>query len=769
MDTTNGIVNVSGKCFDYVTVFSDGMLNVKHGESILQHSLVRFHVQLLLMFLVANSFHFLLKRFHFLRFTSDILAGIVLGPTVMGNYFGSDYNFLFPRASNQVMASLSKIGYSFFVFFAGVHMDTTLIWKTGSRKAFAIGLLIYVTVFIMELNIEFHFPKDNSLIESTRNGMITQGLLYFGAMIHTEFVGVSYLLMELKIINSQLGRLALASSMHNTVLNLAIGILKGLKNVVLGISIRAGIQACITALAYFMFIGIILKKMVFTFIRRTPEGQPLKEIYATITMAFVLLLSSTGDTVGLNYLFGPLIFGFIVPARSPLAEVLTERFTTAVRGFLLPLMTMFCASKIDLRQFISEFSSLAIFKISLIGFGIKVAVIFIGVLCCKIPLRHAVALTVILNAKGVFEVGNFISYYSLKPLLVKNLYHPAEHYVSYKSKNIEHASDDAELQMLVCAHREEDAMAAITLLEYSSPTKHTPLSIYGLCLEELISSFVPLVIDHQLGQKISSSMGSRSQPIIDIFNYFKTQHKLVHMHVFTAISPFKQMHEDICWLSFDKDCSLIIIPFHKKWNSKGKVVSDNSDMRKLNISILENAPCSVGILIDRKRTQGLPSTFASSTTHRVAALFVGGSDDREALAYALRMARGPRVDLTIIHFVSLTDDVNDWEDMLNKDILRRVKAEMSGNKNIHYIEETVRDGSDTSSIVQSMAGDHDLIMVGRQRETVPKALSGLSEEWIDFPELGPLGDLLASEYISNLASVLVVQQQKKKENFNILD
>ncbi|KAJ6982710.1 hypothetical protein NC653_025731, partial [Populus alba x Populus x berolinensis] len=773
MDTPEDIVNVSGKCYENVKVFSEGLWSVKPGESILQHSLVRFHFELLAMFFLAGSFHFFLKRFHFSRFTSDVLAGIAVGPTVMGYYFGRTSDDLFHTSiPNQVLSSLSKIGYILFVFFAGVQMDTTLIWKTG-RKAFSLGSFVFATSFIMASCVAIYFPKDNGLTIGIKGGMIFTGNMYFESMIQTEFVGVCYILMQLQIINSQLGRLALASSMHYKLMSLVYNITNGFGRGLRTTSIRVGVQMVILSLAYILFIVIVLRQMIFTFIRITPQGQPLKEIYATITMACVFLLASSGDCVGLNYVFGPLILGLIVPARSPLAEILVQKFNTAASGFLLPLMTMFCASKIDLHQFISEFHTLVAFKISLIGFAIKLAVTFLGVYFYKLPLRHAAALTVILNAKGHYEVGTFISFNPLKeiqstsgilllfllqafqPLLVKTLYHPAEHYVSYKQKTIEHVSNDAELQILVCAHREEDAVAAVTLLEYSNPTKQNPLSIYGLCLEELVSSFIPVLINHQLGQKISYSEGSRSQPIIDIFKYFKTQHnKFVQMHVFTAISPFKQMHEDICWLSFDKDCSLVIIPFHKKWNSKGKMVSSNTDLRNLNINVLKNAPCSVGTLIDRKRAQGLSSIFSTSATYRVAALFVGGSDDREAISYALRMARSPRVHLTIMHLVAHNDDVHNWENMVNDDFLRKVKAEMSGHTNIDYIEETVRDGSDTSEVLQSIVEDRDLIMVGRQHENEPQALAGLSAEWIDFPELGPMGDLLASEYISNPVSVL---------------
>ncbi|KAL3584198.1 hypothetical protein D5086_015259 [Populus alba] len=313
------------------------------------------------------------------------------------------------------------------------------------------------------------------------------------------------------------------------------------------------------------------------------------------------------------------------------------------------------------------------------------------------------------------------------------LYHPAEHYLSYKKMSVEHASGDAEFKILTCAYRQEDAVAAIKLLEYSNPTQESPLSVHGLCLEELVSSFTPLLINHQLGQKNSSSKGSRSQPIVDIFRYLKSEHKKsVQVQVFTAISPLKQMHEDICWLSFNKSCSLIVLPFHKKWNSKGKMVSNNNDLRNLNIKVLELAPCSVGILIDRTRTHGLSSIFNTSATYRVATIFVGGPDDREALAYALRMARSPEVHLTVVRFIGHDDHAHQrWQFMIDEDLMRRLRSEMSGGRSSH--------GTDS------------------------EALSGLSE-WTDLPELGPIGDLLASEDTTCPVSVLVVQQQIRKES-----
>ncbi|KAJ6900078.1 cation/H(+) antiporter 4-like [Populus alba x Populus x berolinensis] len=592
---------------------------------------------------------------------------------------------------------------------------------------------------------------------------------------------VSTILMQLKIINSQLGHLALASSLLFKLATFAVGTLFGFINAFVNISSQVGARIVIYSLALIVFTVVVSRKTMLFFIRSTPVGKPMKEIYTTMTVGVLFLLSAIGDEVGLHYMYGPLILGLAVPARSPLAEVLVAKFDTLVSGFFLPLMAVFCSSKLNLFQLIHEFKDAVHLQISLIGYVMKLLVTFIGAYFCKIPLRHAIALTIILNAKGITEIAQFLSFgditeldaasgiflvfllQAFQPLLIKKLYNPADQYIGYQNKSIEKASDDAELQILACAHRQEDAVAAIKLLQYSNPTKQSPLSVYVLCLEELVSSSTPLLINHQLGQKMSSYKVSRSQPIIDIFKYFESQYKkFVRVNMFTAVSPLKQMHEDICWLSFDKACSLIILPFHKKWNSKGKMVSSNTDTRNLNITVLERAPCSVGILIDRSRTQGLFSIFLAST-YRVAALFFGGPDDREAVAYALRMAGRFGLQLTVMRFITPTTEqvYHDWDYMLNSEFLRNLKLGVSESSSINYKEETVRDGADTSSIIKSMVGGYDLIMAGRRHQTEPQALSGLSE-WMDLQELGPIGDLLASEDITSAISVLVVQQQIMK-------
>ncbi|KAF2319221.1 hypothetical protein GH714_014050 [Hevea brasiliensis] len=679
---------------------------------------------------------FFLKHLYFPRLTSDVLAGMILGPTFLERYFPNASKLLYPPVPNQVFASLLKIGLVLFTFLAAVRSDTSWITKIGKR-GFILGVLLVGFPNLMTLDLKVIYDPKVSLTPPQISARDNNALLYLSSFTKSQFVDVSAILMQLRITNSRLGHLALASTLLGDIARFVGSNLWYLSTRIFApVSPRIGFQSAILLIFFFMLI-VFLRTLTLWFIRVTPEGEPIKDIYVHFIVVVVLYLASLGDNMGLEYLWGPFLFGLLIPARSPLATTLTSKLDTVVYGLLVPLLSGFCASKFNLWVLLDHFEDALNFQMALIGYIIKLVATYLMVLFINIPFREAAALTLILNVKGTKEMGTFLSYTTL-----------------------EYIQCNAGLEILVCAHKQEDAMAAIKLLELSNPTKHSPLFIFVLCLQELVGSYTPLLINHQLGQKSSDSEASRSQPIIDVFKYFQSEHKRSALvNIFTAVSPLRQLHEDICRLAFDNNCSLILLPFHKKWNENGTLVANSNDLRKLNNDVLERAPCSVGILIDHRKTRGLSPIFDSSTVHHVAVLFIGGSDDREALAYALRMAKSPEVQLTVMCFVTPQEFVHDsWEIMLDSESLTSLKEEMSENSNISYVEETVRDGSDTAAIVSSIQGNFDLIMVGRRHTHQPEAISGLSQ-WAELPELGPVGDILASPDISSTCSVLVMQQQ----------
>jgi hypothetical protein len=138
--------------------------------------------------------------------------------------------------------------------------------------------------------------------------------------------------------------------------------------------------------------------------------------------------------------------------------------------------------------------------------------------------------------------------------------------------------------------------------------------------------------------------------LVSLLNFEQDYGNAVNVHPFTAICPSSCMYEQICILALDKFASLIILPFHRQWTIDGAVKSEDETVRNLNISVLQGSPCSVGVLINRGplRQQNHQQT-ASEAQYRVALIFLGGADDREASALTQRMTSDPSISLSVFY------------------------------------------------------------------------------------------------------------------------
>ncbi|KAI7989700.1 Cation/H(+) antiporter 15 [Camellia lanceoleosa] len=112
------------------------------------------------------------------------------------------------------------------------------------------------------------------------------------------------------------------------------------------------------------------------------------------------------------------------------------------------------------------------------------------------------------------------------------------------------------------------------------------------------------------------------------------------------------MCEDICNLAEDKHVAFIIIPFHKQQTMDEGMQVANAAFRSINQNVLANAPCLVGILVDRGLTGSTRLGASNQVSHQVDVLFFGGADDRVALSYAWRMSEHHRISLTVMQFIA---------------------------------------------------------------------------------------------------------------------
>ena len=341
---------------------------------------------------------------------------------------------------------------------------------------------------------------------------------------------------------------------------------------------------------------------------------------------------------------------------------------------------------------------------------------------------------------------------------VKFLYDPSRKYAGYQKRNILSLKPNSELKIVSCILKPSHIMPIKNVFDICSPTSSNPLVVHIIHLMELVGRSSPVFISHRLQERIGSGRYAFSEDVIVTFDLFEHDNVgTAKVNTYTAISPLGFMHDDICYLALDKLASIIILPFHLRWSEDGSVESADENTRSLNTKVLERAPCSVAILVNR----GYSSPFNhNDNTKQIAMIFLGGSDDREALCLAKRTIKEDTYHLVVYHLVSTikNDEFTSWDVMLDDELLKGVKGVYGSVDNVIYEKVEVENTSDTTTFISDIASQHDFIIVGR-RNGIKSPQTKSLETWTEYPELGVLGDLLSSPDTNTKASILVVQQQ----------
>ncbi|PON96881.1 DNA-directed DNA polymerase [Trema orientale] len=753
-------------------------------KGLLKNSLPELELQMIIIFCISQTFNFVLKRFGLPKLSSDIITGLVLSYALVDGKGYPINERLFTPAGEQVIGTISVFGFALFLFLTGVKMNVGMIPKTGT-KATTIGVAALTVPFLCglitrELIGGSVTPQEKDKLSFV---FVTQTLVPFPV--------IASLITELNILTSELGRLGLSAALVSDLISFSLTVSFLTVRIYMESASKALVDITAT-IAYVAIVVFVVRPLTFSIIKNTPEGRPVKDVYVYSIIVLAIASSLFSDAVDQQVYMGPYILGLAIPDGPPLGSAIASKLDCFVTGVFVPLYVTTSVLRVDLRKF--KFDALMISNIILVMVITvsKFVACFISCTFYEMPRLDSWALAFIMTSKGVVELGLYTLFKDLNslaestfnflvitilavsaivPILVKFLYDPSRKYAGYQKRNVMHLKPNAELRVLVCIHRPDDIPAMINLLTASCPTREAPINVCVLHLIELIGRSSPIFISHQIQRKTLSDV-SYSQNVILAFNLFENNHwQSIAVNTFTAVSPPKSMHEDICTLALDKLTSLIIFPFHRKWSLDGDVEFDDNMLRSLNSSVLEIAPCSVGILVNRGYTGRAGVLLSSLDAYRfsVCMIFLGGRDDREALTYAKRMSNETSITLTVIHLVAPeedeVDDERKWDIILDSEVLKDVKHNsLSGNQHKRYVQELTNDGSEMATIVRGLVDEYDLIIAGRSHGIGSRQISGLDLGWTEFPELGVIGDLLASTDIYGRASVLVIRQQKTDDD-----
>ncbi|XP_031271795.1 cation/H(+) antiporter 24-like [Pistacia vera] len=759
-------------------------VGIFYGESPLQYSFTLIMLEVIFVVFTTWILRFLLKPLKQPRIISEIIGGVIIGPSVLGR----NKNFsekIFPEDAQYVLRNIAIMGFMYFLFLAGVRMDLTLIKRSGKREVY-ISLFGFIVPTMTMTIVAFLTRKwmDPDLAKTSSIIAISS------AIAVTSFPVLYPVLKDLNLLCSEVGRIAMSLSVVSAVI--------GLNGIVAFEAVKQGEGEGLDAL-WFLLSLIILLTFIFTVIQRvmtwivdrTPEGKPVNQGLVVGILLGVMIMGFLTDMFGMAIANGSLWLGLVIPDGPPLGATLIERTETIVLEFLMPFSFALVGlyTNVYVMADMGWTSLVPLLAMALTGYVAKIVGTLLTCLYFEMPFRDGLTLSLMVSLRGQVELLLFIHWLDKKLIqiphftllvfttiaitavatpLINFLYDPSRPYMVNQRRTIQHHPPNTELRLVVCVYEQDTVAGLINLLEVSYPTLSSPFSVYALHLVDLMGRAVPVFLDYE--NEHDPAKYTHQDTILDALKLYQESRSTaeIKFHTFTTMAPMRSMYQDICELAMENKASIIILPFHNDCpgNVGGTEVIHNREVHSVNLEVLDHAPCSVGILVDKNKSFRNPFAGCSMrrphsySIHHYVILFLGGADAREALAFADRMAGNPEVTLTVIRFLSHYHEDDEMEKKLDDGVVTWFWVKNEGNTRVIYREVVVSNGAETVATVQTLNDDtyYDLWIVGRKQGINPVLLEGL-ENWSENHELGVIGDYIASSDFGGTASVLVVHQQ----------
>ncbi|KAL5794477.1 hypothetical protein ACOSP7_003071 [Xanthoceras sorbifolium] len=764
MATATNAQNMSNDyyaCESFGRMVSGGLF---YGRDLTKSTLSLLLLQISLANSITSIIKVIFKHFELVTFVPEMLSGIAMGPSVLSRNETLRKKLMAPLRGNMMINAFENLALIFLYFLLTVQVDFVSIMKKTRKLTFTVGIACFV------LPLAITVPTAYLLKDHMPNQDLQQTLpsIAFLETIST-FRTVLIIVDDLKLLNSELGQTALTAALIAGTCNIFLGvIIVGARTESSGYKKRQFLLYNISRTSLIVVIVYVCRPIMLWMMRQTPERKSLKEKYICIIIIMILGCSLFGEITGQHAFLGPIILGMVTPDSPPMGTSLINKLGSFVWIVFMPCYAINVGKQVNIFDIgLDNFITVVFFA------GLSTLARLLGsmipTLYYKMPLKDAFPLSLILTSRGIFDliyyyVANREKYISgqtfsimvlitmvhsiiLSPIF-KAVYDTSRRYMVYDRRTIQHMKQQSELEIVVCIHNLEDVSSIINILEISNPTKESPLTVFVMNLEELVGRLVPLFISH-IYDSAPSDKPTRASEIISTFSHYEEKKLgLVRVQCFTSVVSYTTMYDYICTLANEKSTSLIIIPFQH---------SDNRHIRAVNKKVLENAPCSVAVFFGR----GILTEARFLNSHHilnVCVVFLGGSDDREALAYGARMLGNPCIRLTVVRLVDVKQISGELaEEIQDIKAIKHFKINTYNDKHVKYKEKILVEVSDTAKVLQCMENDFDLMVIGRRHDNESPLLKKLSE-WIEYEELGVIGDIFVSSEVS-MASVLLVQQQ----------
>ncbi len=301
----------------------------------LHHPLALLLAQIITIIFVARLFGWICMKLKQPSVIGEMIAGIVLGPSLVGLYFPEFSAFLFPKESLGNLQFLSQIGLILFMYIVGMELDLSVLRKRA-HDAVVISHASIIFPFALGIGLSYFIYK-----EFAPDGVQFSSFALFIAiaMSITAFPVLARIVQERNLQKTKLGTIVITCAAADDIT--AWCILAAVIAIVKAGSFASSIYVILMAIAYVL----LMIKIVRPFLKRIGELQAGKGIISKSIVAIfflTLIISSYAtEVIGIHALFGAFMAGAIMPENVKFRNLFIEKVEDVALVLLLPLFFVF--------------------------------------------------------------------------------------------------------------------------------------------------------------------------------------------------------------------------------------------------------------------------------------------------------------------------------------------------------------------------------------------------------------------------------------------
>jgi Kef-type K+ transport system membrane component KefB len=359
---------------------------------------VAFFLQMFVILAACRVCGWLAQRLGQPQVVGEMIAGVLLGPSLLGFLWPEAQAFLFPPETLKTLYVGAQLGVGLYMFLVGVEFNTAL-FKQHSRSAIGISVAGMVVPFIVGAALTLWLIGIPGLF-SPKLGAV-EAMMFMGACIAiTAFPMLARIIYERGLTGTAMGTLALAAGAIDDavawcVLAIVLATFGGGASIAI-LAIGGGV-------AYALFMVFVAPRLLAPLGRQVERDGHLSNNTLGIVLMLVMLAAWAMDAIGIHAVFGGFLLGIAMP-RGHFAEQLKRQLEPVAVVFLLPMF--FTYSGLNTR--LDMVNSVQLLLVAMVVLG--ASVLAKGGACWAaarlggLDQRSALGIGALMNARGLMEL-----------------------------------------------------------------------------------------------------------------------------------------------------------------------------------------------------------------------------------------------------------------------------------------------------------------------------------------------------------------------------